>query len=128
MLLVFAGLIAFKATLTLPGIAGIILTIGMAVDGNVLIYERIKEELQSGKTPLAALDAGFRKALVTILDSNITTLIAAIVLFYFGAGSVRGFGVTLSIGLVASVFSNVVVTRVVLQLFMGQRQHALKRS
>jgi preprotein translocase subunit SecD len=121
-------LIAFKATLTLPGIAGIILTIGMAVDGNVLIYERIKEELQSGKTPMAALDAGFRKALVTILDSNITTLIAAVVLFYFGAGSVRGFGVTLSIGLVASVFSNVVVTRVVLQLFMGQKQHALKRS
>ena len=128
MLLVFAGLIAFKATLTLPGIAGIILTIGMAVDGNVLIYERIKEELQSGKTPMAALEAGFRKALVTILDSNITTLIAAVVLFYFGAGSVRGFGVTLSIGLVASVFSNVVVTRVALQLFMGQKKHALKQS
>ncbi|MDR1979452.1 MAG: protein translocase subunit SecD [Synergistaceae bacterium] len=128
MLLVFAGLIAFKATLTLPGIAGIILTIGMAVDGNVLIYERMKEELKSGKTPLAALDAGFRKALVTILDSNITTLIAAVVLFYFGAGSVRGFGVTLSIGLVASVFSNVVVTRAMLQLFIGHKQHALKRS
>ncbi|MDR1742089.1 MAG: protein translocase subunit SecD [Synergistaceae bacterium] len=119
-LLVFAGLIAFRATLTLPGIAGIILTIGMAVDGNVLIYERMKEELAAGKTPLAALDAGFRKALVTILDSNITTLIAAVVLFYFGAGSIRGFGVTLSIGLVASVFSNVVVTRAFLQLFVGR--------
>lgn len=120
MLLVFAGMIAFNATLTLPGIAGIVLTLGMAVDGNVLIYERIKEELLTGKTPLAALDAGFRKALVTILDSNITTLIAAIVLFYFGSGSVRGFGVTLSIGIVASVFCNVVVTRAILQIFMGK--------
>jgi preprotein translocase subunit SecD len=116
-LLIFAGLIAFKATLTLPGIAGIVLTLGMAVDGNVLIYERIKEETRAGKTPMAALDTGFRKALVTILDSNITTLIAALVLFYFGSGSVRGFGVTLSIGLVASVFANVVVTRALLQLF-----------
>ncbi len=126
-LLVFAGLIAFNATLTLPGIAGIILTIGMAVDGNVLIYERVKEETKAGKTPLAALDAGFRKALVTILDSNITTLIAAVVLFYFGSGSVRGFGVTLSIGLIASVFSNVVVTRAILQLFIMNKQNALKR-
>lgn len=128
MLLVFAGLIAFNATLTLPGIAGIILTIGMAVDGNVLIYERIREELRAGKTSLAALDSGFRKALVTILDSNITTLIAAVVLFYFGSGSVRGFGVTLSIGLVASVFSNVVVTRALLQIFMSRKQNALRRS
>ena len=128
MLLVFAGLIAFNATLTLPGIAGIILTIGMAVDGNVLIYERIREEMRAGKTPLAALDAGFRKALVTILDSNITTLIAAVVLFYFGSGSVRGFGVTLSIGLVASVFANVVVTRALLQIFMSRKQNALRRS
>ncbi len=115
-LLIFAGLVAFRATLTLPGIAGIVLTLGMAVDGNVLIYERIREERRTGKTPMAALDSGFRKALVTILDSNITTLIAALVLFYFGSGSVRGFGVTLSIGLVASVFANVVVTRVLLQL------------
>lgn len=117
-ILIFAGLIAFNATLTLPGIAGIILTLGMAVDGNVLIYERIREEQNAGKTPMAALDAGFRKALVTILDSNITTLIAALVLFYFGSGSVRGFGVTLSVGLVASVFANVVVTRAILQLFI----------
>ncbi|MBQ7593011.1 MAG: protein translocase subunit SecD [Synergistaceae bacterium] len=117
-LLIFAGLIAFNATLTLPGIAGIILTLGMAVDGNVLIYERIREEQNAGKTPMAALDSGFRKALVTILDSNITTLIAALVLFYFGSGSVRGFGVTLSVGLVASVFANIVVTRAILQLFV----------
>ena len=127
-LLIFAGLIAFNATLTLPGIAGIILTLGMAVDGNILIYERVREEMRAGKTPMAALDMGFRKALVTILDSNITTLIAALVLFYFGSGSVRGFGVTLSIGLVASVFSNVVVTRALLQLFVSRKGNALRRA
>ena len=126
-LLIFAGLIAFNATLTLPGIAGIILTLGMAVDGNVLIYERIREERNTGKTPMAALDAGFRKALVTILDSNITTLIAALVLFYFGSGSVRGFGVTLSVGLVASVFANVVVTRAILQLFVKRGKEIVRR-
>ena len=126
-ILIFAGLMAFNATLTLPGIAGIILTLGMAVDGNVLIYERIREERNSGKTPMAALDSGFRKALVTILDSNITTLIAALVLFYFGSGSVRGFGVTLSIGLVASVFANVVVTRALLQLFVKRGGEIVKR-
>lgn len=126
-LLIFAGLIAFNATLTLPGIAGIILTLGMAVDGNVLIYERIREERNAGKTPVAALDSGFRKALVTILDSNITTLIAAVVLFYFGSGSVRGFGVTLSIGLVASVFANIVVTRAVLQLFVKRGKEIVRR-
>lgn len=125
-LLIFAGLIAFNATLTLPGIAGIILTLGMAVDGNVLIYERIREERNTGKTPMAALDSGFRKALVTILDSNITTLIAALVLFYFGSGSVRGFGVTLSVGLVASVFANIVVTRAILQLFVRRGENKIR--
>jgi len=103
------------------------LTLGMAVDGNVFIYERIKEEQKSGKTPMAALDAGFRKALVTILDSNITTLIAALVLFYFGSGSVRGFGVTLSVGLVASVFANIVVTRAILQLFVKRGKEIVRR-
>lgn len=126
-LLIFAGLIAFNATLTLPGIAGIILTLGMAVDGNVLIYERVKEEQKAGKTPMAALDSGFRKALVTILDSNITTLIAALVLFYFGSGSVRGFGVTLSVGLVASVFANIVVTRAILQLFVKRGREIVRK-
>lgn len=126
-LLIFAGLIAFNATLTLPGIAGIILTLGMAVDGNVLIYERVREEQKTGKTPMAALDAGFRKALVTILDSNITTLIAALVLFYFGSGSVRGFGVTLSVGLVASVFANIVVTRAILQLFVKRGKEIVRK-
>jgi preprotein translocase subunit SecD len=124
LLLVFAGLISLKATLTLPGIAGIVLTIGMAVDGNVLIYERMREEARAGKTPMASLDAGFKKALATILDANITTLIAAAVLFYFGSGPVRGFAVTLSIGIVASVFCNVIVTRTILQLFMGGRRGA----
>jgi preprotein translocase subunit SecD len=120
MLLVFAGLIGFRATLTLPGIAGIILTLGMAVDGNILIYERMKEEIAGGKTPQAAVESGFRKALTTILDANITTLIAAAVLFYFGTGPVRGFAVTLSIGIVAGVFSAVVVTRALLHLFQSK--------
>jgi preprotein translocase subunit SecD len=121
MLLMFASMIVLRSTLTLPGIAGIVLTVGMAVDGNILIYERIKEELRAGKTPVAALDAGFRKALGTIMDANLTTLIAAAVLFYFGSGPVRGFGVTLSIGIIASVYCNVVVTRVILQMFMRNK-------
>lgn len=129
LLLVFAGLISLKATLTLPGIAGIILTIGMAVDGNILIYERIKEELKFGKTPNAAIESGFRKAFTTILDANITTLIAASVLYYFGSGPVRGFAVTLSIGIIASVFAAVIVTRVMLQVMMrGKRPSSLVRN
>ncbi|SRR6056297_92912 len=129
LLLVFAGLISLKATLTLPGIAGIILTIGMAVDGNILIYERVKEELSSGKTPNASIEAGFRKAFTTILDANVTTLIAAAVLYYFGSGPVRGFAVTLSIGIVASVFAAVVVTRVMLQVMMrGKQTSSLVRN
>jgi preprotein translocase subunit SecD len=117
-LLLLAGLISLKATLTLPGIAGIILTIGMAVDGNILIYERIREEIRSGKTVYASIDAGFRKAFVTIFDANLTTLIAAAVLYYFGSGPIRGFAVTLSIGIVASVFSAIVVTRTLLRIFL----------
>ncbi|NLD04974.1 MAG: protein translocase subunit SecD [Synergistaceae bacterium] len=122
MLLVMASLIFLKSTLTLPGIGGIILTIGMAVDGNILIYERMKEELESGKTKMAALDAGFRKALVVILDSNITTLIAAAVLFYFGSGPIRGFAVTLSIGVISAVFCNVIVTRSLLSAMHSHRK------
>ena len=122
MLLVMAGLIFLRSTLTLPGIGGIILTIGMAVDGNILIYERMKEELASGKTQMAALDAGFRKALVVILDSNITTLIAAAVLFYFGSGPIRGFAVTLSIGVISAVFCNVIVTRSLLGVMLSHRK------
>ncbi|MEA3507350.1 MAG: protein translocase subunit SecD [Synergistota bacterium] len=127
LLLVFAGLISFKATLTLPGIAGIILTIGMAVDGNILIFERMKEEIASGKTPYASVDAGFRKAFTTIFDANVTTLIAAAVLFYFGSGPIRGFAVTLSIGIIASVFSALVVTRALLQVFQGRGRARVAR-
>ena len=122
MLLVIASLIFLKSTLTLPGIGGVILTIGMAVDGNILIYERMKEEFRSGKTLIAALDSGFKKALVVILDSNITTLIAAAVLFYFGSGPIRGFAVTLSVGVVSSVFCNVVVTRSLLGAILSSRK------
>jgi len=117
-----AALAAFQATLTLPGIAGIILTIGMAVDSNVLIYERIREELAIGKTPRAALDAGYDKATLTILDSNITTLIAGIVLFQFGTGPVKGFAVTLSIGILSSVFTSVIMTRVIFDYFLLNRK------
>ena len=112
-LFIMAALAAFGATLTLPGIAGIILTIGMAVDANVLIFERIREEMRLGKTPRAAVEGGFGKALVTILDANVTTLIAALVLFQFGTGPVRGFAVTLSIGILASMFTAIFVSRLV---------------
>lgn len=122
LLLVLVALITLKSTLTLPGIGGVILTIGMAVDGNILIYERMKEEYRLGKTYLAALDAGFKKALVVILDSNITTLIAAAVLFYFGSGPIRGFAVTLSIGVISAVFCNVIVTRTLLGVMLSSRK------
>ncbi|MCG8471396.1 MAG: protein translocase subunit SecD, partial [Desulfobacterales bacterium] len=110
-LLIAAGLAAFQATLTLPGIAGIILTIGMAVDANVLIFERIREELNIGRSPVAAVEAGFEKATLTILDANVTTLIAALVLFQFGSGPVKGFAVTLGIGILSSLFTALVVSR-----------------
>ncbi|MBW1805426.1 MAG: protein translocase subunit SecD [Deltaproteobacteria bacterium] len=113
MLFIMSGLAFFGATLTLPGIAGMILTIGMAVDANVLIFERIREELRLGKTVRAAIEGGYGKALVTILDANVTTFIAALVLFQFGTGPVRGFAVTLSIGIVASFITAVFVTRII---------------
>jgi len=112
-LFIMAGLAMFGATLTLPGIAGIILTIGMAVDANVLIFERIREELRSGKGPIAAIDIGYGRAFITILDANLTTLIAALILFQFGTGPIRGFAVTMSIGIVANMFTAIFVTRIV---------------
>ena len=112
-LFIMAGLAFFGATLTLPGIAGIILTIGMAVDANVLIFERIREEIRLGKGPRAAIESGYAKALVTILDANITSLIAALVLFQFGTGPVRGFAVTLSIGIVSSLITAIFITRLI---------------
>lgn len=107
------------ATLTLPGIAGIILSMGMAVDANVLIFERFKEEIRAGKTMRAAMEAGFSKAFSTILDSNVTTLFAAAVLFYLGTGPIRGFAITLALGIVLSMFTAITVTRYMLKFFIG---------
>ena len=111
--MIFGILSLLNATLTLPGIAGIVLTVGIAVDSNVLIYERIREELRHGRTPINAIDAGFSRALATIMDSNITTFIAAAVLFYIGTGPVRGFAVTLGIGIITTVFTAFTVTRLI---------------
>ncbi len=119
--LILGALAAFKATLTLPGIAGIVLTIGMAVDANVLIFERIREELRLGKSPRAAIAGGYSKALLTIVDANVTTLIAALVLFQFGTGPVKGFAVTLSIGIVCSMFTAIFVTRIIYDYFVWDR-------
>jgi preprotein translocase subunit SecD len=111
--MIFGVLSLLNATLTLPGIAGIVLTVGIAVDSNVLIYERIREEVRAGRTPINAIDAGFTRALATILDSNITTFIAAAVLFYIGTGPVRGFAVTLGIGIITTVFTAFTMTRLI---------------
>lgn len=118
MALIAGALSTLGATLTLPGIAGIVLTIGMAVDANVLVFERIREEIRAGRTPVSALDSGYRQALSTILDANITTFIAAAILFFLGSGPVKGFAVTLSIGIVTSVFTAVVVTRMFLAIWL----------
>ncbi len=116
--LIIAALSAFQATLTLPGIAGIVLTIGMAVDANVLIFERIREETSSGRSPISAVDAGYSNAYSSIVDANITTLIAALLLYIFGTGPIRGFAVTLSIGIVTSFFSAIMVTRLMLTTWL----------
>ncbi|MEM6794808.1 MAG: protein translocase subunit SecD [Acidobacteriota bacterium] len=120
--MVFGALAQFGATLTLPGIAGIVLTIGMAVDANVLIFERIREELRSGRTVKSAIEAGFGKALSSILDANVTTLIAAMFLFMFGTGPIRGFAVTLSVGIFCSVFTAVFVSRFLFDLRYSNKQ------
>jgi protein-export membrane protein SecD len=116
--LIFAVLSLMGATLTLPGIAGIVLTIGIAVDANVLINERIREEIRAGKSPFAAVDAGYSRALITIVDSNVTTLIAVLVLFWLGSGPVRGFAVTLTVGVIASMFTAVTVTRLMVAYWL----------
>lgn len=121
LVLIVAVLSMLQATLTLPGIAGIVLTVGMAVDANVLIFERIREELRAGNSPHASIDAGYDKALSTIADANITTLIAAVVLFAFGTGPIKGFAVTLSIGIVASMFTAIMVTRGLVNLIYGKK-------
>jgi preprotein translocase subunit SecD len=120
-LIVISVFLLFKATLTLPGIAGFILSIGMAVDSNIIIYERLKEELRAGKTLRSAIDAGFYNAFRAILDANVTTLIAAGVLYYLGSGPIRGFAITLSIGILVSMFTAITFTRFVLHLVARSR-------
>ena len=122
MIILLGVLAAFKATLTLPGIAGIVLIIGMSVDANVLIFERVREELRGGKTPRAAIETGYSKAFMTIFDTNVNALIASLFLFGFGTGPVKGFAVTLSIGIVASLFTAVFVTRIIFDYFVWNRK------
>ena len=122
LVLIVAMLSILQATLTLPGIAGIVLTVGMAVDANVLIFERIREEIRNGNSPQASIHAGYEKALSTIADANITTLIAAIVLFSFGTGPIKGFAVTLSLGIISSMFTAIMVTRGLVNLIYGGRR------
>ena len=128
-ILILAGCLAyFKAHLTLPGIAGIILTIGMAVDANVLVFERIREELTQGKSVMSAISSGFSRAFKTILDANVTTIIAAIFLFQFGTGPIRGFAITLIIGIAASMFTAVFVSRLIFDISLSKKKTRAKLS
>ncbi|WP_018231426.1 protein translocase subunit SecD [Thioalkalivibrio thiocyanodenitrificans] len=122
LVLIVSVLSMLQATLTLPGIAGIVLTVGIAVDANVLIFERIREELRNGNSPQAAISSGYARALSTIVDANITTLIAALVLFMFGTGPIKGFAITLSIGILVSMFTAIMVTRSIINLVYGRRR------
>ena len=124
-LIIMLGVLSLlQATLTLPGIAGIVLTIGMAVDANVLIFERIREEAKAGRAPFSAMEAGYRRAFTTIIDSNLTTLIAAIILFVIGTGPVKGFAVTLGIGIATSMFTAMLVSRIILVAWLRRRRPA----
>ena len=118
-LLVIGTMVILKATFTLPGIAALILSVGMAVDANVIIFERIKEEIKLGKTVRASIDSGFKRAFTSIIDSNITTLISGIILYQFGTGPIRGFAVMLIVGIVASMFTAIIVTKFLLKLLVG---------
>jgi len=120
--LIFALLSTIGATLTLPGIAGIVLTIGMAVDANVLVFERIREELKKAKSPVKAIELGYERAFSAIIDANITTLIAAVILLVFGSGPVKGFAITLGIGIVTSVFTAIWVTRLLIATWIGRKR------
>jgi preprotein translocase subunit SecD len=122
LVLIVSLLSLLQATLTLPGIAGIVLTVGMAVDANVLIFERIREEIRNGNSPQSSIHAGYEKAFSTIADANITTLIAAMVLFSFGTGPIKGFAVTLSLGIICSMFTAIMVTRALVNLTYGGRK------
>jgi preprotein translocase subunit SecD len=121
-----AVLAMFEATLTLPGMAGILLTIGMAVDANVIIYERIREELRRGLTVRAAIEEGYSRATLTIMDANVTTIIAAIILYQFGTGPVRGFAVTLTLGIISSMFTAIFVSRILFDLYTKSRSENAK--
>jgi len=127
-LLILALMSAIGTTLTLPGIAGFVLTIAMAVDANVLIYERIREELRAGKTAIAAIDAGFQKAFITILDSQLTTLVAALIMFWLGSGPIRGFAVTLSLGIMTSVFAAITITRLLVAMWLKNAKSSKTRT
>ena len=122
-LVILLGFLGFTgATLTLPGIAGVILTVGMGVDSNVLIFERIREELRNGKTPPSAVEQGFSHAWVTIVDTHVTTVVSAAILFLFGTGPVKGFAVTLTFGLLANLFTAVFVSRMIFDWVLGRHQ------
>jgi len=120
--LILAVLSVMQATLTLPGIAGIVLTIGMAVDSNVLIFERIREEVRGGMGPISAIDSGYKRAFTTIIDANLTTFIAAVLLYAFGSGPIRGFAVTLAVGIVTSLFTSVMLTRLFIEIWYQRKQ------
>jgi preprotein translocase subunit SecD len=127
-ILILALMSMIGTTLTLPGIAGFVLTIAMAVDANVLIYERIREELRAGRTPVAAIETGFQRAFVTILDSQLTTLAAAVIMFWLGSGPIRGFAVTLTLGILTSVFAAVTVTRLLVAMWLKSAIKGSKRT
>jgi preprotein translocase subunit SecD len=123
LIIITAVLSGLQATLTLPGIAGIVLTIGMAVDANVLVFERIREEVVvNGRGPVNAIDAGYKRAMTTIIDSNLTTLIAAILLFQFGSGPIKGFAITLAIGLITSMFTAIMLTRLLMVTWLRHKR------
>ena len=122
-ILIIAVMSILSATLTLPGIAGIVLTVGMAVDANVLIFSRIREELNRGRAPLDAIDAGYNRAFLTIWDANVTTLIVAVILLSYGTGPVKGFAITLSIGIITSMFTAIMGTRAFVNLIYGSKKN-----
>jgi preprotein translocase subunit SecD len=122
LVILLAAMSILGATLTLPGIAGIVLTMGMAVDSNVLIYERMRDEIRAGKRPAQVIDAGFARALSAIIDANVTTLIVAIVMFFLGAGPIRGFAVTLGVGILTTLFTAVFVTRLIIVVWFNWRR------
>jgi preprotein translocase subunit SecD len=120
-ILLFAGMAGLRSTLTMPGIAGIVLTVGMAVDTNVLIFERIREEMRHGKSIRAAIELGYKNAFRTILDAHVTTLLSALFLFQFGTGPIKGFAVTLALGLIANLFTAVFFTRMIYDIITHRR-------